>query len=240
MNVLPDWNSIESTARWSDGLFWAGIIALVLLAATEVASQIYGSRSTYLVSERERVQREATSQADRHYKIETERLKNELSAAKSKIASMQKDVAQARIQPQAAEENAHQVQANVATRALSVGQKQNLIAALSPFSGQKVTIETIAGDDDGNRFKQDFVAVLKFAEWSFDEKRDVVQAATVPPPIGVQVTVNEDEVRAGRVLQSARVFVQTLHKLGITRGNTLFVDNQVPVGMIKLTSGSRP
>jgi hypothetical protein len=52
--------------------------------------------------------------------------------------------------------------------------------------------------------------------------------------------VNEDEVRAGRVLQSARVFVQTLQRLGITKGNTLFVDNQVPVGAIKLTIGLAP
>jgi hypothetical protein len=240
MSVLPDWNSIESTARWSDGLFWAGIVALILLAATEVASHLYGSRSTYLVSERERMQRDTSTQADRHHQIETERLKNELSSAKSIMASMQKDAAQAHIQPQAAEESANQAQANAAPRALSAGQKQNLIAALSPFSGQKVTIESIIGDGDGNRFKQDFVAVLKFAEWNFDEKRDVVQATTTPPPIGVQVAVNEDEVRAGRVLQSARVFVQTLHKLGITRGNTLFVDNQVPIGMIKLTIGTRP
>ena len=40
MNLLPDWNSIESTARWSDILFWAGIVCLVLLAATEVASHV--------------------------------------------------------------------------------------------------------------------------------------------------------------------------------------------------------
>lgn len=240
MSILPDWNSIESTARWSDGLFWAGIIALVLLAATEVASHIYGSRSTYLVSERERVQREASNQADGHHQIEIERLKNELSAAKSTMISRQEDAAQSPTQPQAAKESANQVQANAAPRSLSVEQKQNLIAALSPFSGQKVIIESIVGDSDGNSFKEDFVAALKFAEWSVDEKKDVVQATTIPPPIGVQVTVNEDEVRAGRVLQSARVFVQTLHKLGITRGNTLFVDNQVPVGMIKLTIGTRP
>jgi hypothetical protein len=240
MSILPDWNSIESTARWSDGLFWAGIIALVLLAATEVASHIYGSRSTSLVSERERVQLEASKQADRHHQTETERLINELSAAKSAMVSAQRDAAQARTQSQAAEESTDQAQADAAPRALSVEQKHYLIAALSPFSGQKVSITSIVGDADGDRFKQDFVAVLKSAEWRFDEKKDVEQTTTIPPLIGVQVTVNEDEVRAGRVLQSARVFVQALHKLGITKGNTLFVDNQVPVGMIKLTVGTMP
>lgn len=45
MSLLPDWNSIESTARWSDVLFWAGIVCLILLAVTEVASHLYAKRS---------------------------------------------------------------------------------------------------------------------------------------------------------------------------------------------------
>jgi hypothetical protein len=48
MTLLPDWDSIESTARWSDGLFWAGIVFLVLLAAAEVASHIISKRSAFL------------------------------------------------------------------------------------------------------------------------------------------------------------------------------------------------
>jgi hypothetical protein len=51
MSFVPDWDSIESTSRWSDVLFWAGIVCLILLAATEVASHIYGTRSTLLSDE---------------------------------------------------------------------------------------------------------------------------------------------------------------------------------------------
>lgn len=49
--MLPDWNSVESTARWSDLLFWTGIIALCLLAASIMASRILANRSNFLTHE---------------------------------------------------------------------------------------------------------------------------------------------------------------------------------------------
>jgi hypothetical protein len=51
MTVLPDWNSVESTARWSSILFWVGMSALMVLAATQVASRIFANRSSVLALE---------------------------------------------------------------------------------------------------------------------------------------------------------------------------------------------
>jgi hypothetical protein len=48
MTVLPDWNSVESTARWSSILFWVGMSALIILAATQVASRVFANRSNAL------------------------------------------------------------------------------------------------------------------------------------------------------------------------------------------------
>jgi hypothetical protein len=45
----PGWNSIDTTAFWSSFYFWAGIVSLALLAATEVLSHRYGSRHDELV-----------------------------------------------------------------------------------------------------------------------------------------------------------------------------------------------
>ncbi|MGF6812211.1 hypothetical protein OKW30_007403 [Paraburkholderia sp. Clong3] len=50
MSILPDWNSIESTARFSNFLFWVSIIALLALGAAEVGTHIYGNRSSFLAS----------------------------------------------------------------------------------------------------------------------------------------------------------------------------------------------
>jgi len=33
MTILPDWNSVDSTARAGDVLFWVGIAALFVLLA---------------------------------------------------------------------------------------------------------------------------------------------------------------------------------------------------------------
>lgn len=46
--MLPSWDSIQSTSRASDFLFWLGIWALVVLTVAEVGSHIYGKRSTSL------------------------------------------------------------------------------------------------------------------------------------------------------------------------------------------------
>lgn len=48
MTVWPDWNSVESTARWSAILFWVGVSALIVLAATQVASRVFANRSSVL------------------------------------------------------------------------------------------------------------------------------------------------------------------------------------------------
>ncbi len=237
MSVLPNWNSIESTTRWSDGLFWIGAAALIVLAVAAVASHAYASRSTYLALESDSGQREANSRADGHYTREIKRLNDELASAHEAMTSTQRITAHDQVKSEIPEKGPHQAQTDTAPRTLSAGQKQLLVAALSPFSGQKVTVESIAGNVSGDRFKRDFVAVFQLAEWSFDDGVAGGPSSASHPPTGVQVTVNEDEVRAGRVLQSARVFVQTLQKLGITKGNTLFVDNQVTVGVIKLTIG---
>jgi hypothetical protein len=52
--------------------------------------------------------------------------------------------------------------------------------------------------------------------------------------------MNQPEARAGRVLNSAVVFVETLEKIGITKGETLFVNDDVPVGTVKLIIGTKP
>src|ERR1700688_3814769 len=93
MSLLPNWDSIESTSRWSDILFWAGIICLVLLAATEVASHVYGSRSSFLS---EKVARHAEDQrkrdeddAETRRKTEVEGLQKQLADADKKVADLQ-------------------------------------------------------------------------------------------------------------------------------------------------------
>jgi hypothetical protein len=239
MSVLPNWNSIESTTRWSEVLFWIGAAALVVLAAAAIASRIYASRSASLALEHYHEQQQTNDQAGEQYSREVKRLTDEIAIAKEVMVSAQTISARQQVQSET-ETIPNKAQADAPSRALTATQQQLLVAALSPFAGQKVVVEFIAGDADGYKFEHGFIAVFKLAEWKFGETTAASRGASSHPPTGVQVTVNEDEVRAGRVLRSARAFAQTLQKLGITKGNTLFVDNQVPVGAIKLTIGLAP
>jgi hypothetical protein len=51
MNILPDWNSIESTTRWSEALFWISIFCLLIPAAAQVGSHFCGNRAAYLTAQ---------------------------------------------------------------------------------------------------------------------------------------------------------------------------------------------
>jgi hypothetical protein len=42
------------------------------------------------------------------------------------------------------------------------------LAALSPFAGQKVTVATVMGSDDGLGFANDFIEVFRAARWAVD------------------------------------------------------------------------
>ena len=119
-------------------------------------------------------------------------------------------------------------------------QKRELIATLLPFAGQKVTIMSVMGDAEGDRFKQDFLEVLRATKWSFNEATDVSQGVMMPTPQGVQVTINQTDAQPERVLKSAVQFMLLLHKIGITNSDTIFVNNDVPSGQVRLIVGTKP
>ena len=102
-----------------------------------------------------------------------------------------------------------------------------------PYRDQKVTIISVIGDADGDRYKRDFLDVLKAAHWSFNEMTDVASGVFMPSPEGVQVTVNAEDAKLGRVLKSAYIFVLTLHKLGIVDKDMVFANPDVPSGQVE-------
>ena len=123
MGFLPDWNSVESTARWSDGLFWAGIVALILLAATEVASHILANRSADLVSVRVRAESETRNrqeqETEQRHTTETAQIQQRLTEADAELNKLR----------------SQQIE-----RHLTPSQRQELIRALLPYAGQKITV----------------------------------------------------------------------------------------------------
>ena len=95
------------------------------------------------------------------------------------------------------------------------------------------------GDGDADIFKGDFVSVLERAGWDHNGDAGISQSVIMPTPSGIQVTMNEAEARAGRMLNSAGIFVETLHRLGIISTLTMFLNKDVPVGHVRLVIGNR-
>jgi hypothetical protein len=227
MALLPGWNSIETTTVLRNFFELGGIALFLVVVAFEFLAYFYGHRRDWLVDEAARIagiQRardEAATQ--QHHDTETAQIRQQLADAEKAVREAQGTATEARKQQ--------------GQRTLSPGMKETLTAALSPFRGQKVTITSIVGDGDGDVYARDFLSVLDAAGWN---TTDVTQSIIVPTPSGVQVTMNDAEARAGRVLQSVEVFAVTLHAMGVTDSATVFINSQVPVGDIQLIVGNKP
>ena len=121
-------------------------------------------------------------------------------------------------------------------RRLSFEEKYALIDALSPFAGQRVTIAAIAGDEDGKAYAQDFVEVFEAAGW---EHPEVSFRRWDRDPVGVEITLNEIDGRAGRINHGVGALINVARKLSLTDGNTIYLNAEVPAGQVQLKIGKK-
>lgn len=138
------------------------------------------------------------------------------------------------------QQNSYQLQLAAAhKRHLTELQRRTLVAALAEFSGQSVQFRSVEGDAESQSYLGEFVSVITSANWTFDANNDIQIGAMVPPPRGVQVTMNESEAREGRIPDAVKAFVAALHMLGITSDNTIYLSAGVPAGTIDVDIGPR-
>jgi hypothetical protein len=203
MTWWPGWDSVDSAGFWSNFWFWVAIVSLFAVGASAVISHVYGLRKDELVSGKM-----VSLVSGQTAKIELPQ--ESLGRDNTSVIELQK-VAPPRI--------------------LSLEQQQTLIAALSPFAGQKVRVDTVVGGDE--RLASDFVEVFRAAEWQVDpgSPSQVVLATRL---FGLQPTIN----RTGKAPAAFSVLVDTLAALGLGP-QTGFADEQTPVGTIDLKIGIR-
>jgi hypothetical protein len=213
MTWLPGWDSIDSAGFWSHFWFWVGIVCLFAVGASAVISHTYGLRKDKLMSEK------VVSLTARQT-AEVEALQNKLK----EVGALQNKLEQGNT-------SVPEPPAAMRAKILTPEQQQTLIAALSPFVGQKVRIDTVVGSDDG--LANDFVEVFRAAKWHVDpgSPSQVVPAKSL---FGLQPTIN----RISPVPPGFGVLVDTLSALGLGP-NTGFADEQTPVGTINLKIGIR-
>jgi hypothetical protein len=151
-------------------------------------------------------------QAESRAAAEISRLEKELARAERRVASL------------------------TAQRRLSIEEKYALIDALRPFAGQKASIAAIAGDEDGKLFAADFAEVFEAAGW---EHPAVVFRRWDRDPVGVEITLNEQDGRAGRISHGVGALINIARKLSLTDGNTIYMNGEVPAGQVLVKIGKK-
>jgi hypothetical protein len=201
MTWWPGWDSVNSAGFWSHFWFWVGIVCLFVVGASAVISHIYELRKDELMFDK--VASLAAKQT-----AQVEAPQNKLEQSGTSVAEQRKAVPPTILTPE---------------------QQQALIAALSPFSGQKVRVETLAGGNDG--LANDFVEVFRAAKWQVDpgSPSQVVLAKRL---FGLQPTIN----RTGTIPPAFPALVDTLAALGLGP-KTGYADEQTPVGIIDMKIG---
>lgn len=235
MGLLPDWNSIESTTRWSEGLFWVGIVALALVAVTELAAHLYGNRATYLVSVHDRIEAEARQgqerQTERRYAAETGSLQKKLDSANAETASLQEKLNSANAVLQNFKSSS--------ARHLLDPQTNELLKSLAPFAGQKITVWCSDGASDGVPLGREFIAVLRMAGW-------VVPNAVLTGPVvggdtdGIRVVFEGDLPDPSQVPRGIDTLIATLGRVGLISNQTLYLDPRARGGEYLLKIGRKP
>jgi hypothetical protein len=122
---------------------------------------------------------------------------------------------------------------------LSEQEKKLLIEALAPFPGQKVTIAARLGDEDGKALAEDLVAVFDAARWIHDGNGGISVQRWDRDPVGVEITLNEADARAGRISSGIGALINAVRKLGLSYDNTIYMNRQVPSGRALVKVGRK-
>lgn len=221
MGPFPDWNSIESTTRWSEGLFWAGIAALVLVAVTELAAHVYANRAAYLVSTHDQIEGEARRgqerQTERRYFAETASLQQKLDSANAELQKFKSSKA----------------------RHLFDQQARQLVKSLAPFAGQKIKVWCSDTASDSIPLGREFIALLKSAGW-------IVPDAVLTGPIaggdteGIHVVFEGDLSNASQIPRGIDTLITALERFGFESSETLYLDTAAHGGEYLLKIGRIP
>jgi hypothetical protein len=226
----PEWFDVGQYQLRSRFFEIGCAVVLTLLAVSEVVAYSYGLRQHTLATaagqeSAERIKR-LTADAKAHpltdtpsrYLKENSELRQKLIDAENKLAALEQTQTQKHLSPD---------------------QQRFLIEALRPFAGQKVSIASIRGDDEGLALAQEFVSVFEAAGWDHHGEAGVSTQDWPRDPVGIEVVLNEDDARADKIPPGVAGLINVVRKLGFVYDNTVYMDNEVPEGQALLKVGKK-
>jgi hypothetical protein len=226
----PEWLDIGAYQVRSRFVAIGVVAVLSLLLVSEVVAYSYGVRQNALTAEAERastdrirrlsadIHRRPSSETPNRYVQENSELRQRLNDAETKVAALERTQTQKR---------------------LSLEQRRFLIEALRPYAGQKVSIASIRGDDEGMVLAQDFVSVFEAAGWDHHGEAGITTQEWPRDPIGVEITLNENDARTDHISDGVVALINVVRKLGLVYDGTVYMDNEVPAGQALVKIGKK-
>lgn len=255
MSWWPGWNSIEGAAKWGDIFFWTGFGFLVLLAACEVVSKVYGWRKDSLIAMRDEMAvlaQDVHARQSEQARMEAEGLASELTPPQvphaPEIAGAHPGETQPErtaLQPQPTPRESEplpRTSEQVARlqerspRGFTEAQKKAIIGVLAPFRGQKFSVVSIAGDPEGKNIGEQIVSVLRAAGWQLPEG-GVAEATYNKEPVGVALMVNAGQIMTPGVLRPVAMLVKAFADAGLMQRDGALADPNIPRDQIEVRVG---
>jgi hypothetical protein len=203
---------------------------LALLAVTEILAYSYGIRQSTLTTAA------AQADADRIGRLVAESKKRPASDTPSRYLKENSELRQKLID---AENKLAALEQKQSQKHLSQEQQRFLIEALRPFPGQKVSIASIQGDDEGEKIAQEFVSVFEAAGWDHHGEDGVTTQEWPRDPVGVEVVLNENDARGDKIPPGVAGLINAVRKLGLVYDSTIYMDNDVPEGQALVKIGKK-
>jgi hypothetical protein len=213
MAALPRWNSIKGTTTLRDFFAIIGIALLLIVVAFEFLGYVYGQRKDWLVEDANLT---AAIERQKEHDSEVGTLRQQLSAANNKIAALESKKAERRLSPD---------------------ETHTLISAINPFPGQKISITYLSGDSYGKELADDFVAVMKGANW--DSGEGASPGLFEREPEGIVLLINDTDATAHKASGGVLALVRTLLDLHLISTPLLTGNKDVPAGAVRLVMGRR-
>lgn len=225
----PEWLDIGQYQLRSRFFEIACAVVLTLLIAVEALAYSYGLHRTTLTAAAEA----ASADRIRHMAAETQGRRAESPAR------FLKENSELRQKLNDAEMKLADLEKTQTRKRLSAEQKKLIVDALRPFAGQKVSIASIRGDDEGLALAQDFVSAFEAAGWDHHGEAGVSTQEWARDPVGIEITLNEKDARSDHIAEGVAALINVVRKLGLVYDNTVYMDNDVPAGQALLKVGKK-
>lgn len=226
----PEWFDVGDYQLRSRFFEIACAAVFALLAMSEVVAYSYGSRQDTLMAAAEQ------SSADRIKKLVAEAKARPAMDTPARYLKENSELRQKLIDT---ENKLAALEQKQSQKHLSQEQQRFLIEALRPFPGQKVSIASIRGDDEGEKIAQEFVSVFEAAGWDHHGEDGVTTQEWPRDPVGVEVVLNEDDARADKIPPGVAGLINAVRKLGLVYDSTIYMDNEVPQGQALVKIGKK-